>query len=332
MLLSIIVKSFNEEKNIERVIKSALQVLEVVSSGEVIIADSLSTDNTIPIASNYPVKIVQLANKKDRSCGVGAELGYRYAKGKYLFFIDADMEINLDFVNTAISMLEKDISVVGIGGIINEMNINNAEFRGRVKRNVGHLKPGNVDRLNGGGIFRKKDIDTIGYFTNRNLHAYEEYELALRIRQINKKLIRLDKVSVNHYGHTDSSINLLFKRWNSRYTWGGGELIKQTWSHTYFLDVLRDLKIYRNSLVILVWLSLLIILSYLSISVDLMYMYVLIIMLLLPLITLSVKRRSVYDGLIGLFSLIMTTVGIIAGLFFSKNIQPIKDIKVVMIK
>ncbi|MCG8035545.1 MAG: glycosyltransferase [Candidatus Thiodiazotropha taylori] len=332
MLLSIIVKSFNEEKNIERVIKSALQVLEAVSSGEVIIADSLSTDNTISIASNYPVKIVQLANTQDRSCGIGGELGYRYSKGKYLFFIDADMEINLDFVNTALSMLEKDPSVVGIGGIIKEMNINNAEFRGRVKRNVGHLKPGKVDRLNGGGIFRKKDIDTIGYFTNRNLHAYEEYELALRIKQINKKLIRLDKVSVNHYGHTDSSIKLLFKRWNSKYTWGGGELIKQTWSHPYFLDVLRDLKIYRNSLVILVWLSLLIILSYLSINDNLMYMYVLVIMLLLPLITLSVKRRSISDGLIGVFSLILTTVGIIAGLFISKNIQPIKDIKVVMIK
>jgi cellulose synthase/poly-beta-1,6-N-acetylglucosamine synthase-like glycosyltransferase len=70
-LLSIIIKALNEERNIALGIESALAAVDGLDA-EVILADSSSTDRTVEIARQYPIKIVTLNNREDRSCGVGA--------------------------------------------------------------------------------------------------------------------------------------------------------------------------------------------------------------------------------------------------------------------
>ena len=59
--VSIIIKALNEEERIGAAIESSLKALEKVP-GEVILADSISTDKTVDIARQYPIKIVQLKN------------------------------------------------------------------------------------------------------------------------------------------------------------------------------------------------------------------------------------------------------------------------------
>ena len=71
MKLSIGIKALNEEADIAAAIESALAAAEPFA-GEVVLADSGSTDRTIEIARSYPVRIVQLANIGERCCGAGA--------------------------------------------------------------------------------------------------------------------------------------------------------------------------------------------------------------------------------------------------------------------
>ena len=61
--------------------------------GEVILADSYSTDRTVKIASRYPVRIVQLRHPEERCCGVGPQLGYQYAQGEFIYLMDGDMTL-----------------------------------------------------------------------------------------------------------------------------------------------------------------------------------------------------------------------------------------------
>jgi glycosyltransferase involved in cell wall biosynthesis len=58
--------------------------------GEVILADCASTDRTVEIALQYPIKIVRLRNIGDRSCGVGAQLGFQYSRGRYVCLMDVE--------------------------------------------------------------------------------------------------------------------------------------------------------------------------------------------------------------------------------------------------
>ena len=56
--ISIIIKTFNEERHIERCIKSALMSLKGLK-GEVILVDSKSYDKTVKLAKKYPIKIIK---------------------------------------------------------------------------------------------------------------------------------------------------------------------------------------------------------------------------------------------------------------------------------
>jgi glycosyltransferase involved in cell wall biosynthesis len=81
--VSVIIKAYNEEKNIQAAIESSLRAVAEVG-GEVILADSHSTDGTVALACAYPVRIVQLAHPGERSCGAGPQLGYQHARGDYV--------------------------------------------------------------------------------------------------------------------------------------------------------------------------------------------------------------------------------------------------------
>lgn len=67
--VSVIIKALNEEDHIASAIESALAGTAGMNA-EIILADSLSTDRTIEIAKQYPIRIASLSRPQDRSCGV----------------------------------------------------------------------------------------------------------------------------------------------------------------------------------------------------------------------------------------------------------------------
>ena len=60
--VSIVIKALNEQAHIEACLSSALRSLQGIG-GEVVLADSCSSDATVALARRYPVRIVQLASK-----------------------------------------------------------------------------------------------------------------------------------------------------------------------------------------------------------------------------------------------------------------------------
>lgn len=53
--------------------------------------------------------------------------------------LDADMELDGDFLAAAVAALDDDPKLGGVGGLVEEMHISNAEFRRRVKEGDAHL-------------------------------------------------------------------------------------------------------------------------------------------------------------------------------------------------
>lgn len=88
--ISFIIPTYNEEKNIATCLKSIFLQDYPVDKMEVIIVDGFSSDRTIDISKQYPVKIL-LNNKKIAS--EARNLGIRHAKGSILVFLDADCQL-----------------------------------------------------------------------------------------------------------------------------------------------------------------------------------------------------------------------------------------------
>lgn len=240
LAVSIIIKTLNEEKRIAATIESALSALGEMP-GEVVIADSGSSDRTVEIAQRYPVVIAQIMPPARPSCGIGPQLGFQHSRGDYLCLLDGDMLLDPGFLGDAIRFLERNPRVAGVTGHVEEMQTANLEYARRVQRHAPENRIGPLDRMNGGGLYRRSAIEQAGYLSDRNLHGYEEFDLGIRLRDAGWQLHRLDRRFVQHFGHTLNSYKLLMRRWRNKYLHGIGELLRASLGRPYFFQLLREL-------------------------------------------------------------------------------------------
>jgi len=225
--LSIVIKTYNEEAKVAKAIESALKVeAEIGKPVQIVIADSLSTDRTVEIAWRYPTTIVQFTDPAERGCGAGVELGFRHARGEFVYFLDGDMEIVTGFFTEALQALAADPQLAGVGGAVMDTQVNNAIDRVRIN-NKAVSRSGPCHWLEGGGLYRLSAIAAAGgYAADRNLKGYEEAELGMRLEAVGWRLHRLARVAVTHTGHSLGTWALLARHWRSRRAMSGGVLLR----------------------------------------------------------------------------------------------------------
>jgi len=100
MKLSVVIITYNEEQNIERCIKSILEIAD-----EIIVVDSYSTDRTNDICQKYGVKFFE-----KKWSGFSDQKNYADSLASYdwIFSIDADEEVSSELKNAILSIKEKD--------------------------------------------------------------------------------------------------------------------------------------------------------------------------------------------------------------------------------
>ena len=105
--LSIVIPTWNEEKYLPRLLNSIKK--QNYETYEIIIADADSKDKTRKIAKNYGCKVV-----KGGMPAVGRNNGAKNARGEIILFLDADSEVENDFIENALANIkEKNIDVAG---------------------------------------------------------------------------------------------------------------------------------------------------------------------------------------------------------------------------
>jgi glycosyltransferase involved in cell wall biosynthesis len=113
-MLSIIIPTLNEEKILEKTLRSLRKLTN--SKYEIIVSDGHSTDATVAIAKKYADQVVEHDGKHRQTIGEGRNAGAAVATGKYLLFIDADVFIpNInEFFIQAIHSFESNKKLVGL--------------------------------------------------------------------------------------------------------------------------------------------------------------------------------------------------------------------------
>ncbi|MCB1498896.1 MAG: glycosyltransferase [Bauldia sp.] len=235
--VSVIIKTLNEEAHIAQAIESALKAVAPFD-GDVTVVDSISSDHTVAIAARYPIRVISLAAPSDRSCGIGPELGYRESPGEYVYLLDGDMELDADFLREAVSRLDTDSGLAGVGGRIEDVHSDDIDSKVRIQRAAGHTA-GAADRLNGGGLYRRSAIEQLGYLGDRNLHSFEEFDLGARLLGRGWRIIRLDRRAVRHFGYTVNPYRLLLRRFRTGYIFGTGEIVRASISAGYTGSLVR---------------------------------------------------------------------------------------------
>jgi hypothetical protein len=89
-----------------------------------------------------------------------------------------------------------------------------------------------------GGLYRAAALRSVGYASDRNLYAYEEQDLGLRLRARGWRLRRIPVPAILHHGHRDHTLTLMRKRWRSGYLFGPGQILRASFGRSWFGAVL----------------------------------------------------------------------------------------------
>lgn len=323
--VTVVIKALDEEQHIRAAVESALVAVARVG-GEVILADSGSTDRTVALASAHPVTVVQLRHRSERRCGIGPQLGFQVARGEFVYILDGDMELHPDFLVTALAAMEADPQLGGVAGVVEERSEASYQFRGRKRRADGQAVRGECEWLDMGGLYRTAALRAVGYFSNRNLHAFEELELGLRLRAAGWRLCRMPVPGVTHHGRPEGTWSLLGRRWRSRYLDGSGELLRAAIGRPYFQRAVRTQR--HLLLALAIWFGLLAGILALPRTPSLLGAVVGLVGLLVVL--RAWRARSLRDALLGQVVWQVSALALLRGLL-SRPLDPTTPVEYVVL-
>ena len=111
IFISIIIPGFNEEKRIQKTLQTLFSFcIHRFSHFEIIFVDDGSTDKTRHIVkklSSHIRQIQYLGYPQNKGKGYAIRFGLMHAKGKYIFFTDADLPYEPHFFSHAIKTFEQ---------------------------------------------------------------------------------------------------------------------------------------------------------------------------------------------------------------------------------
>lgn len=115
--LSIFFPFWNEEKNIEQVVKSAIPIAkEVADVYEILIVDDGSSDNTLKIAkelSRQYKNVRVISHTPNRGYGASLKEGFLNSRYKYVVFTDGDRQFDFSEVKKFIEKIRGVDMVIG---------------------------------------------------------------------------------------------------------------------------------------------------------------------------------------------------------------------------
>ena len=203
-LVSIIIPTYNSERTIAKCLMSIKK--QSYSNIEVIVVDRFSKDKTAVIAKEFGAKVIFCNCERMKA----KNIGLKEARGKYVCFIDSDMELSRNVISDCLSIAERDESIGGV--IIPEITVGQS-FWARVRAYERALYAGTD--VESARWFRRSLALKVGGF-DEDILFFEEKTLQAKISELGFNTeARINSMIIHH------EENFTLKRWiKKKYEYG----------------------------------------------------------------------------------------------------------------
>jgi glycosyltransferase involved in cell wall biosynthesis len=201
-LVSVIITTKNEEKTIARLIKSINK--QSYRNFEIILVDNNSQDQTPEIAEKMGVKVYNFGPERSAQRNYGA----KKAKGKYLLFLDADMELSRKVLNECVEAFNKNTN---LGGVAIPEKSKAYNFWGQVKafeRSIYNEKGDPI--TDAARFFPKKVLFKAGGY-DEEITGPEDWDLPEIIENLGFRISRIN-AWIYHYERISHPLDLAKKK------------------------------------------------------------------------------------------------------------------------
>ena len=176
MLISIIITTKNEERNIRNCLESVLSQDYQKDKLEIIVVDNNSTDKTKEIALKYTDKVYNRGSERSTQ----KNFGVQQSGGEYFLHLDADMALGKDIVRECVEKVQADKNIVALH--IPEI-VTGEKLFSRVRNFERSFYDGTaIDGVR--FINREKFFEAQGF--DENLYACEDWDLDKKLKKLGK--------------------------------------------------------------------------------------------------------------------------------------------------
>lgn len=221
MLLTVVIPVFNAEKYLERCLKSIFTAVAFAPKveTEVLLIDNGSSDNSLRLAQEFasdsPLKISVL---QCRTAGAAAvrNFGVKKARGKYVWFVDADDTITKDSIALLVDKAESEKAELTMMGALRMYPDGHTDYLSAVEPKEHGYKSRFV-RYGAGPwqflILRKWWVEHGFAFREGIIH--EDMELISSLILYVDRFAAVDKALYHYYQNDDSVLHK--KTWDEHY-------------------------------------------------------------------------------------------------------------------
>ncbi len=200
-LVSIIIPTYNSEKTLSLCLESIKR--QTYKNIEVIVVDNFRKDRTVKIARSYGAKVIQVRSERAKA----KNIGLKHAKGKYVLFIDSDMELTPRIVEECVKLAESDPRIGGI--IIPERSIGN-NYWAKVRDFERSFYAGTL--IESARFFRRDLALQVGGY-DEDIVFYEEATLPLKIEKLGYNVRARISSYIMHYEENFSLTKWIRKKY-----------------------------------------------------------------------------------------------------------------------
>jgi len=251
MFFSIVIPTYNRQPILEkclRALENQRLTDRTVENYEVVVVDDGSTDGTLDWLKTHQAEFPHVVSYEQNHQGPSAarNLGVQQAKGDTIIFIDSDLVVTEQFLQshaTALKTEEKALNsdrLFTYGAVINTCNFENptAEPYKITDFSAAYFATGNV-------AIKKKWLEQAGLFDTRfQLYGWEDLELGVRLKELGLKLVKCP-AAVGYHWHPPLNLEQIPKLidqeiqrgrmgvlfYEKHPTWEVRLMIQMTWLH-----------------------------------------------------------------------------------------------------